>query len=394
MSSTESQDLLVDPHQLVADAERALPDLLDDLQELIECESPSSDVEAVARSARVVRSVLLRRLGEDAETLERGGVAHVRRRPAAPRVMLLGHHDTVWPLGTLADIPFAVRDGVITGPGCFDMLVGVVQAVHALALLKKQLGPDALDHVELLVTGDEELGSPTSRDLIMADARGCEAVLVLEASADGGAPKIARKGASMYVIDVIGRAAHAGLEPAKGINAGLAVAHLAIAIDRLGDSELGTTVTPTAMTAGTTTNTIPAAARLHVDARAWTADEQDRVDRDIRALVAQIPGAELVVNGGPDRPPLEETSSRRLMQRWLAAGAALGAEPIPGVAVGGASDGNFTAGLGVPTLDGLGAVGGGAHARSEHALVGPIPVLTAQLALLVADLLSAPPGTL
>jgi glutamate carboxypeptidase len=241
--------------------------------------------------------------------------------------------------------------------------------------------------VTVLVTGDEEIGSPTSRDLIESTARGCAGALVLEASADGGALKTARKGTSAYRVHATGRAAHAGLEPERGVNASIELAHQLLAVAALGDPALGTTVTPTVLAAGTTTNTVPAAGEFAVDVRARDVAEQGRVDRALRALRPVLPGARLTVSGGPNRPPLSSAASSELYARAVKLAVALG-QPAPGrAAVGGGSDGNFTAGLGIPTLDGLGALGGGAHADDEHVLIGELPARAALVAALVADLL-------
>ena len=365
----------------------SLPGFLDDLRELVECESPSADLAAVARSAQVVARVGARRLGVDPEQIVVDGRTHLRWRlgQGPSRLLLVGHHDTVWPLGTLATRPFSVTDGVVRGPGCFDMLTGLVMAFHALSSL-----PD-VDGVTLLVTGDEELGSPSSRALIEQEARLARAALVLEASADGGALKTGRKGVSLYDVRLHGRAAHAGLEPEAGVNATIELAHQVRAVAALADPSLGTTVTPTAATSGTTTNTVPAAASFAVDVRVRTVAEQDRVDAAMRALRPALPGARVEVLGGPNRPPLEEAMSDALWGRVRSLAAELGLTDLTAVSVGGASDGNFTAGVGTPTLDGLGAVGGGAHADHEHVLVAPIAERTALLARLVADLLRTPP---
>jgi glutamate carboxypeptidase len=353
--------------------------LLDDLRELVECESPSSDLAAVARSADVVARVGAARLGVEPERIVLDGRTHLRWRlgPGPTRVLLLGHHDTVWPLGSLATRPFSVVDGVLRGPGCFDMLAGVVMAFHAAASLPAPEG------VTILLTGDEELGSPSSRGLIEDEARGAEAALVLEASADGGALKVERKGVSLYEVLVHGRAAHAGLEPELGVNATLELAHQALAVSDLGDPAVGTTVTPTVSAAGTTTNTVPAGGSFSVDVRVRTVAEQDRVDAAMRALRPVLPGATIEVVGGPNRPPLERSASAALFERAQR----LGLVDLTAASVGGASDGNFTAGVGTPTLDGLGAVGGGAHAEDEHVLVDQLLPRTALLAALVADLL-------
>ena len=370
---------------------RVTPDrveaMLDDLARLARAESPSDDLAAVARSADVVCDLVGSRLGRSPEVIDVEGVHHVMLRGRHPRVLLLGHHDTVWPIGTLAELPFRVVDGVITGPGTLDMKVGLVQAIHALDLVGAEIG---LDAVTLLVTGDEEVGSPTSRALIEAEAARCDAALVLEPGGEGGALKVARKGTSNYRIMVEGRAAHAGLEPERGVNAGIALAGIVLALDAIADPDAGTTVTPTTLAAGTTANTVPAQAQVQVDVRARTVGEQHRVDRAIRALTTPVPGARIIVTGGPHRPPLERAATDGLFERARALAGELGQPEPAGIAVGGASDGNFTGALGVPTLDGLGAVGGGPHARSEHALVEWIAPRTELLAALVVDVVQRP----
>ncbi|GAA1815674.1 M20/M25/M40 family metallo-hydrolase [Agromyces neolithicus] len=357
--------------------------LLAGLRRLLECESPSSDAEAVARSADEVTSLGIELLGDEPERIVIDGTTHLRWRfGARTEVLVLTHHDTVWPLGSLAVHPVEVNAGVLTGPGCFDMKAGVVMAMHAIAALP------ARDGVCLLVTGDEEVGSPSSRELIEAEASGARAALVTEASAPGGALKTERKGVSWYELRVNGRAAHAGLDPERGVNATVELAHQVLAASALGDAAAGTTVTPTLADSGTAGNTVPAAASVYIDVRARTTAEQLRVDAAIRALKPVLPGAELVVLGGPNRRPLEREASHGLFERATVLGAQLGLEPFEGVAVGGGSDGNLTAGMGVPTLDGLGAVGGGAHAADEHVIVAQLAPRTALLSALIADLLA------
>lgn len=361
-----------------------LSEMLAELELLVRTESPSHDHSAVAASAAVVASLIEARFGRRPESIVVDGVHHLLLRGASPRVLVLAHHDTVWPTGTLAEIPFSIVDGVIRGPGTFDMKVGLVQALHALDLVNPQVG---LDSVSLLVTGDEEVGSPSSRALIETEAAGCDAVFVVEPSGDGGAIKIERKGVSNYRITVEGRAAHAGLEPEKGVNASIVLAHVVLALSGLADAETGTTVTPTTLTAGTTTNTVPALATVDVDVRATTLAEQERVDAAVRALTVPIREARLIVTGGPNRPPLERAMALGLFERARVVSRESGLpEPIA-IAVGGASDGNFTAGIGIPTLDGMGAVGGGAHARDEHALLDAIGPRTTLLAGLIVDVL-------
>jgi len=355
--------------------------LIEDLRTLVECESPSADPAALARSADLVARLGTERLGAEPERL---GI-HLRWRLGGPtRVLVLAHHDTVWPVGTLGTHPFDVTDGVLRGPGSFDMKTGLAMALHALGSLDDRTG------MTLLVTGDEELGSPSSRALIEDEARGADAALVLEASADGGALKLERKGTSIYRVLVKGRAAHAGLEPEKGVNASVELAHQVLAVAALGDPALGTTVTPTTAAAGATSNTVPADAWIAVDVRARTVAEQQRVDDAMRALVPVLPGAVLEIEGGINRPPLERALSAGLFDRAVRVSAAAGLPELTGVAVGGASDGNFAAGVGTPTLDGLGAVGGGAHADDEHVLTDRISDRTALLRALLVDLVTTP----
>jgi len=353
----------------------------DAVRRLVETESPSSDGAALRRCAEVVAHVGEQVMGVAGEVVEHDGVPQVRWRFGEPsRVLLLGHFDTVWPLGTLQRLPFTDSGGRLTGPGVFDMKAGIVQAFFAVAALPSREG------VEILFNADEEVGSASSRPAIGDAARRVAAVLVLEPAHDG-ALKVARKGVSMYRLHVEGRAAHAGLEPEKGVNATVELAHAILSLQRMARPDLGTTVTPTVAAAGTAINVVPAAARLDVDVRALTPEEQERVDDEMRDLAASLPGARLTVEGGPDRPPFPPRVARDLFARAVEAAARLGIEPLRGVEVGGGSDGNLTAAEGTPTLDGLGAVGGGAHAEDEHVLAHTMPERAALLAELVADLL-------
>lgn len=371
-----------------------LEPLLADAERLIRHESPSDDPAAIAASADLVTDVVSERFAAagitaSVERIEIEGCPHLRWRlgEGPRRVLILGHHDTVWPIRTLETHPFGIVNGVMRGPGCFDMVVGLAQAVHAIAALAETHGAQAVDGVTLLVTGDEEVGSLTSRALIESEAADCIAVLVLEAAGPGGALKTARKGVSLYSVEAMGKAAHAGLEPDKGVNAAIEIAHQIPLIAALADPSLGTTVTPTRLVADTTVNTVPARARVDVDVRASSAEEQRRVDAQIRDLQPRLPGARLHVGGGINRPVMERSDAADLYARAAELAPTAGIDDLAEVAVGGASDGNFTAGIGVPTLDGLGAVGGGAHAADEHVLVEHIAPRTALVALLVHELL-------
>jgi glutamate carboxypeptidase len=370
---------------LVAEFAARLPTMLDELAGLVRCESPSGDVAALERSAEAVAALGQRLTGCAPEVIADAGPTHLRWTfGAGPRrVLLVGHHDTVWPLGSLEDHPWSVVDGVARGPGCLDMKAGLVQMFHALSVLEDT------DGVTVLVNGDEEVGSRTSSGLIEEAARQSPAALVLEMAADDGAVKTARKGVSLYEMQVSGRAAHAGLEPERGINATIEAAHLVLDIAELGDPALGTTVTPTLLRSGTAANVVPARATLAVDVRAASVAEQQRVDAALRRLSAVLPGAAVVAEPGPACPPMEAAASAGLFATAQRMAGLLGLEPLRGVAVGGASDGNRTAGVGTPTLDGLGAVGGGPHADREHVNTAVMPERTALLAALVAELLGS-----
>jgi glutamate carboxypeptidase len=370
---------------LVSRMAALLPTMLADIEALVSCESPSADLSAVARSADVVARIGTERLGAPPERIVVDGRTHLRWRLGAgpARVLLLCHHDTVWPVGSLSRRPFDITDGVLRGPGCFDMKAGLVLGLHAVAELTDRSG------VTMLVTGDEEIGSPSSRALIEAEAAGCAAALVLEAAADGGALKTERKGVSLYQVQAYGKAAHAGLEPERGVNATLELALQALAVAAIGDAGRGTTVTPTLMSAGTTSNTVPAAGQFAVDVRVRDRAEQDRVDAAMRALRPVLDGARLEVAGGPNRLPLDAAASAALFARAATLAVGLGLPPLTCAAVGGGSDGNLTAGVGTPTLDGLGAVGGGAHADDEHVLIAELPRRAALLAALIAGLIGS-----
>lgn len=374
--------------RLLAAAESRLEQMIADIQRLVEVETPSEDKAAVAAGAAEVAALVAERLEATAESVVVDGVTHLRVRfgegaspGRAPAVVLVNHQDTVWPIGTLERKPFSNEGQVLRGPGVFDMLTGVVMSLHAAAILQ-EAGRD-LSGLSILITGDEELGSLTSRELLLEETAEARAAFVMEGALDTSL-KVARKGTSMYTVAVHGRAAHAGLEPEKGINAGIALGILLPQIEALGDAVQGTTVTPTVLAGGTTTNTVPDYAAVEVDARASTIAEQERVDRQIRELASPFEGARVEVAGRINRPPMERSAAEELFGEAQRLASALGIGELTGAEVGGASDGNFTAAAGVPTLDGMGATGGGAHAEHEHTLVEHIAPRTALLAGLIA----------
>ena len=358
--------------------------MIDALRALVEAESPSADPAACLACVEIADELAHVLLGVRGERMEVGGRVHLRWRfGARPRVLLIGHVDTVWPLGTLERWPFTVRDGRATGPGIFDMKAGVVQLLFALAQV------ESLDGVAVLLTTDEELGSPTGRAVIEETADGIEAALVLEPSA-AGALKTERKGVAVYRVGVTGTAAHAGLEPEKGANAVVELAHQLLAVAALARPEEGTTVTPSVVSAGSAVNTVPARAVAHVDVRTRTLSEADRVAAAFAALQPVTADTKLDVEREIGVPPLERRASAALYERAQRVAASLGMAPLAEASVGGGSDGNLLAGLGIQVLDGLGAVGGGAHAEGEYVEVDAMHERSRLVAALVEDLLGAP----
>ena len=377
-------------HPFLATAQSMLPQVLSDIEAIVNIESPSRNASQVAKSAAQLESIIQRVANRDAVQVDSDVGPHVLV-PArgAARILLLGHHDTVHPIGTLAARPFSNDGKVLRGPGVFDMAAGIVQAIYAMAILESA-GVDT-SGVEMLWTSDEEVGSSTSRTLIEERARGLGktgAVLVLEPSADGGALKIARKGTGTFDVRITGRASHAGLEPEKGINALLELAHQVQRISTFGNAELGTTVTPTVASAGTTDNTVPAEAHVLVDARVVVPEEKIRVEKLMSSLVPVVPGASISVTGSLHRPPMHSSMSEELFALAVESQRAVTGESMSGVSVGGGSDGNFTAALGIRTLDGLGAVGGGAHGETEHVVIDSIAPRIALLAEIMQRVLA------
>jgi glutamate carboxypeptidase len=294
---------------------------------------------------------------------DRGDHLEIRIGEGVEPIVLLCHHDTVWTEGTLARLPFRIDGDRVTGPGSYDMKAGIVEAAFALTAAKPKRP------VVVLSTSDEEIGSTSSRVLIEETARKAAAVLVLEPAASGGAIKTARKGIADFILEVDGRAAHAGVEPEKGISAIEELAHQVIALKALSDPPGGTTINVGVVDGGTRPNVVAAHARAVIDVRFAKASEAERVVRAINALQPKLAGARLRVSGGVDRPPMERSAGTiRLAQLAQRLATDVGFQ-LNETSTGGGSDGNFTAALGVATLDGLGPDGGGAHADSEHLLI-------------------------
>jgi glutamate carboxypeptidase len=355
--------------------------MLSDLEALVVRESPSGDPSLVGELARWI-AARLTRAGVAASCVPcagRGDAVRARIGPERGGALLLGHLDTVWPAGTLAGIPFRIENGIARGPGVFDMKGGVAVAIALLEAVARG-DVNSAEGLTLLLTPDEEVGSHASRDLLVGEALKRDRVFVLEPSGDGGAAKIARKGTGLVTARFSGVAAHAGLEPEKGASALLEMSRFALLADALQDLAAGTSIVPTVAAAGTTTNVVPEHATLSVDFRLWTQAEGERVLAGLRAYRPADGRVAVTIEGGVNRPPMESTEASVALYRRAAGLAEILGFPLPALRVGGASDGNLTASAGVPTLDGLGPSGAGAHARTEHLLVEDLPRRAALLA--------------
>jgi glutamate carboxypeptidase len=361
-------------------------DMLRTLETLIRLESPSTDKLAVDRCGAALAGTL-RGIGAEVGLVrqtDRGDHIRARFNGDGPPVLLLGHFDTVWPTGTLERMPFR-RDGDrVYGPGAFDMKAGIAIAVAAVDALRSTSTPHP--PVTMLWTTDEEIGSGTSRATIEAEARESRAVLVLEPALPGGGLKTSRKGVGQYDVIVHGIAAHAGLDPGKGASAIHELAAQISSIERLQDLDRGISINAGVISGGTRPNVVAEEARATIDVRAATLADAAGLDAEFRRLQPRREGTRLTIKGGFERPPLERTPAVvALFRRAAAVASALGRELGEGTA-GGGSDGNFTAALGVPTLDGLGAVGDGAHAAHEYVDTAALPWRAALLAGLIAEL--------
>lgn len=310
---------------------------------------------------------------------------------AGPATLLLCHYDTVWPSGTLAHMPFRQEGERVYGPGTLDMKAGIATAIHAHRLIGLA-GARLRGPVTLLVTSDEETGSHHSRELIERLAAEHQRVLVLEPGRDDGAVKTGRKGVGQIHLHLTGRSAHAGNNPEDGASALRELAHLLLYVEDQGDGEAGTTINVTVARGGSTGNVIAEEAEAEVDLRVLEASEAERVQRALAAFEPRDDRVEVRITGGLNRPPLERTAvNGALWNEAREAGAALGLQ-LEGAVVGGGSDGSFTSALGVATLDGLGSVGAGPHARHEHISVPPTLERLALVAALLADAGSSTSG--
>lgn len=363
--------------------------ILSAIRALVEHESKSRAEGPLNELADFV-AAQLRDLGGGVELIaEPGYGTHLRARfdfghdTREPHLLVIGHLDTVWPLGTLARLPFRITpEGRAHGPGIFDMKSGIAILLEAIRTIRQQELATKRP-LTVLLTCDEEIGSKTSRPLVEEEAPNAAAALVLEPPVTGGIVKTGRKGIGTFTIRALGRAAHAGLDPAKGVNAIVELAHQTVRLAALNNYEQGVTVSVGIVNGGTGINVVPAEAEAKVDVRFWTPEDGEQVVNAIRGLTPALAEAQLEITGGVNRPPMPRSERNIALfehARELAAEIGFALEDT---VVGGGSDGNFTAALGVPTLDGLGVDGAGAHAEHEHILISDIPRRAALLTRLL-----------
>jgi len=350
--------------------------MLDTLSELVSMESPSRDKERLDRLARHLASQF-QSLGASVQVIpnEIGGdhlLLSFGASQLSPPALALAHFDTVWPRGTILNQPFRIEGTRAYGPGTYDMKASLVLLQEALLAIREGQLPLKRE-VRILLTSDEEIGSPTSRALIESTAKGCAFALVPEPPLPDGQLKTSRKGVGAYQVEVEGKAAHAGVEPEKGINAINELAFQIPRILKLANPSLGSTLNVGVIEGGTTSNVVPAHASAKIDVRVTTLSEANRIHEGFQCLTPITPGTKLVVSGGINRPPMERTPAIvQLFEQARTVGRLLGLELEEG-STGGGSDGNFTAAIGIPTLDGLGVPGAGAHAINEHILIDKMP---------------------
>ena len=380
---------MFDPKPLLAYCETEIDSVLNCLRRAVEIESPSQNPGAIDGMANFFAGEFAQRGGK-VQLLNHttAGSAVVAEfwggKSVSKPILLLGHLDTVWDVGTLAKMPFEVRDGRAYGPGIYDMKSGIVCGLWAIQALTA-LGIKPASPVKFFLNADEEVSSTAYREQLLAEARGARAVLVLEPAAAQGALKTARKGVGEFQVTVHGRSAHAGINPQAGVNAISELARQILRIEKLSWSKRGLTVNVDVIQGGTRANVIPELATARVDVRVPTALDREKIEKQMRALEAIHPEATLEITGGINRPPLERKMAVELFRKARAWGRQMGME-LNEASTGGGSDGNFTAALGIPTLDGLGGTGDGAHARHEHVIVRELPQRAALIAALLASI--------
>ena len=358
--------------------------ILAELRELVAIETPTGDLAGLDLAAAWLGDRLAP-FGElTTEALgQHGPLLRLRRPGSAHRVMIIGHMDTVWPVGSWPEL-WREDDGMVSGPGVYDMKGGLLFIVELLRRFDAEGG----DHpsLDIVINPDEEIGSVGSRSAIQRIAKENDLALVLEPTNVDGVIKLERKGSGEFRLTIHGRSAHQGVEPELGVNAVVEAAHQIRSLLALQDLERGTTVGPNKITAGSASNVVPDRADLLVDVRAWTADEQRRLDRGLAALEPVLEGSRLELTGGWNRPPMESCpESHAVFERARGIGSGFGLD-LQWARWGGSSDANLTAAVGVPTVDGLGPVGAGSHQLTENIVVEALPARLALFSDLVASL--------
>ena len=374
------------PRLTIEEAHDHQPELLAFLRGLVEIESPTPEKTAVDRAGAYV-SEQMAELGAEVQRIEQSEVGDhwVGSWGSAPGgILMMVHIDTVHPIGTLEHFPWAVEDDKIYGRGIMDMKASAAIALTAIKALREGSGlPDR--RISLMFNSDEETGSHTSLELIQSQAKAHDLVLCLEPALPDGSLKIWRKGIGDFDIEVVGKMAHAGANPSDGVNAIHELAHQIQAITGLADEKAGTTLNVDLVQGGTRTNVIAAHAQATVDIRVLTEEERARVDSGLDGLKPRHPKAQLSVTGEWNRPPMPRTEAMiKTFERAREIGAGIGLDLKEG-GTGGGSDANFVAPLGIPVLDGLGAIGAGAHTLKEHIVTDSLPERTALLATLLSE---------
>jgi glutamate carboxypeptidase len=386
--NTDSQSAL----SFLQFCEERQEEMLAVLKRAVELESPSDNKAAVDRLGKYLATEFERLDGKVTFYPQEQCGDHLKAefpgRSGEKPLLLLGHFDTVWPLDTLAGMPFRVESGRVYGPGVMDMKAGIVMMMFALRALRS-VSADRGGHrpVVILLDTDEEVGSTTGRPVVEATAKECEAVLVLEpAQGAQGHLKTSRKGVGNYTLQVCGQAAHAGVDFEKGHSAIVELSRQVLEMTKFTDLSRGITVNPGVIRGGTRTNVVAAEACAEVDIRIARSTDARELEQKFAALRTFDPGCTLQVSGGVNRPPMERTEGTvRLFQLAQEQGKKLGLA-LGESATGGGSDGNFTSALGIPTLDGLGGVGEGAHAAHESILLAELSRRTALLACLLGSI--------
>lgn len=361
-------------------------DILADLELLAKAESPSHDKSAVDACGQVLQQLFIKHLGAKAEVFPRteyGNHLAFDIGKGTRKTIIMGHFDTVWDIGRLS---LRREDGKLYGPGVLDMKGGLIQAIWAVKALK-ELNLLADHHLRFLCNGDEELGSPSSREWIEQQAKDCRQVLVAEpTTANNHALKTGRKGTGRFYVHIKGRAAHAGNNPEDGISAIQEMSYQIQYLHSLNAPQNGTTVNVGVASGGNKINVVAEEANLSIDVRVTRLDEAERIHNAIYGAQAKLAGIQLTVTGGMVRPPMERNEAAgKLFGIAQQAARALGFE-VEEASVGGGSDGNFTAAMGIPTLDGLGSTGAGPHAEYEHIIIEDLPKRSALLAELITRL--------